>query len=175
MEKFIAKTFTSWFYIQLPNKKFIELESAFLYMLVACLLFGYGVLSFTGLALFPFTIPFIFGAIVMFNGSSLPYWITKDEETGGYKFKHFKFEYFPYVTDETLSEVGAWRTQLRLLVVKETWGEVLTEKQLTDKENLEQLFEVTHGVSFADRVSAKISKFAPWLLFVCGILLAILA
>jgi hypothetical protein len=175
MEKFIAKTFTRWFYIQLPNKKFIKFESAFLYMLVACLILGYGVLNFTGLALLPFMIPFLFGGSVMFNGSSIPYWITKNKETGGFKFKHFKFSYYPFVTDETLGEIGAWRTQLRLLKTKLAWGEELSETQLTTIERLEQVFEIEHGVKHIDFKEAKITKFTPWLLFIFGVILALLA
>jgi hypothetical protein len=175
MEKFIAKTFTRWFYIQLPNKKFFKIESALLYMIVSCLILGHGVMNFAGITLLPFMIPFIFGGLVMFNGSSLPYWIVKDNETGKYKFKHYKFQYFPFVTPELLGEMGYWRTQLMSLKAMQSWGQELTDKQKETLVNLDKIFELEHGVKHSNFKEARLTKFMPWLLPIGLAILALLS
>lgn len=175
MKKFIALTFTRWFYIQLPNKKFITLESAFIYMILACLLVGYGVLAnITGFGMFLYLIPFFFGLSVTVNGGSLPYWIAKDPETGNYKFKHFKIKIYPFVTTQTLGEIGAWRTQLKLLKARKGWGGTLTVDEVNLLEELEQKWLFTYGFKHIDFISAGITKFTPWLLVLAIIILVII-
>lgn len=174
MEKFIARYFTSWYYIQFKNGELFPIESAFIYMLIVCMILAYGVLATSGFVLVLCLIPFVFGGSVMLNGSSIPYWFTKDKETGKWKVKHYKFSYYPMVTIATLGELGAWRTQLKTLKKKVDYNIEISAEDFALMKRLETKWEDLYGEPLHETRYTKVAKFIPWLLFIGAIIMAII-
>lgn len=174
MEKFIARYFTSWYYFEFKNKKLFHIESAFVYMFIACMILAYGIFANSTLILILCLIPFLFGGSVMWNGSSIPYWVAKDKETGKWKIKHFKFSYYPFVTMATLGKMGAWRTQLKLIKAKVANNIEITNEEFALMGILEKVWEDTYGEKYHESPYVKIVKFVPWLLFVGGIIMGLI-